>query len=338
MFNTQPQAAPSAAPAAAPAAPAAPAGRPSIMDTFTGAHTAQPGTLPVPGQQVWNPQPQPQPAPQNAGQPQGYPQPQPQPQNQFSAPQGGQPQGTNQVQPWGTPPANNQVQQPAPLDILNSFVQTNTNAPAPHAQGSAQPQHQPQGQPQQVAALDSPLFSITREQLQQAMATQQFVGNIDQALYQRALGGDQQAFQQVLNSVAQQQMVMVMGIVQNMIERGVSTYNARLQHHLPNTLSNFTMTSAVQQANPMFSHPALQGVVAAATQLVDQQFKHLPPHLKAQKVQEYFGAMVAAMQPQQQQNTNGQAPNGQTDPYNGTPVGGGASMQPTNWANFFTPS
>lgn len=281
-------------------APQAPVAR-SVMDLFTGLPApVAPQSLPQPAQnfmpQPTQPTQQPAPTAQQAQQAQ--------PQGPQAQPQGPQPTDTQAV----NPPTQ------SPMDNWNNLFQNpKDKQPAPTPQDT----------------LSAPLFNITPDQVAQAVAKRDFVGQVDPQLMQRALSGDTTAFSQVLNSQAQNMFSNVLSVVQNMVERGVQTYNSRLSDVLPQKFSSLAANASIAQAAPALNHQALSPVVSQVQSMIQSQNPQDPPHIVAQKVQKYFTDLAATVAPPQ--------PAVQRDPLTGMPVGaeGTGGQAPTNWSNFF---
>lgn len=297
-----------------PQAPQAPVAR-SVMDMFSGLPAPQ--AVPQPAQQFMPQAPQ-------AGQPQQFQVPQGMQQQGQQAPQGQPQHVASQPQAQGSAGANGpqptpgvdtpQVTPPAstPLDSWNTLFQN----------GGKQPEPTP------ADALTQPLFNITPEQVQQAVASRNFVGGIDTQLMQRALSGDTTAFSQVLNAQGQTMFANMMTVAQNMVERAIQTYNQRLDSALPQRFNSFAANASIAQASPALSHQAAQPVVDQVRTVIQRQNPNDPPHVVAQKVQKYFTDLASQVAPPQAQPPR--------DPITGLPVEQQQGTQGSNWGNFFS--
>jgi len=271
-----------------PVAPAAlPQGMGSIMDLFSG-RSSMPLT---PAQQA------------QAGPASGGPTAQP-----------AAPAGLSHVAPGTAPTAPAQPNTPgapaSPMDDFTKLLQTTANGP--------------QSQPA-TEALN--LFNTDPAKVMELVRAQNFVGNIDAGLAQRALGGDLQALQQLLNAAQQNTFLQATMLTSNMLEQGLQAYDTRLNQRLPESFRTFATSQAVAQQAPAAQHEALRPVVENLQSRILANNPGMPPHEVAKQIQSYLVAAAQAINPQ------AAVP---LDPQTGQPFGPQAPNVPgavpqTNW-------
>lgn len=225
------------------------------------------------------------------------------PQQQQQQQQQQQPQGTQGQQVQGGGQQLPQMQDPVANIAATAGVTTQAGTNGTQAQGTvqgAQPNansldnykdmfKMQEGQQQQAEAIDAPLFKLDSDALSQSMSKANFMPQVDPQLMQRALGGDQQAFSEVMNGVARNVMQQAISLTQSMVQSGIGTYHKRLDGMLPDRMREFTANESLA-TDPSASHPAASPVMKA---LVQQAMKANPSLTVAQAVKQATGFMQA---------------------------------------------
>lgn len=264
----------------------------------------------------------------NMGQPQ---------QQQFTQPQGQNPQGQQamQVQNGGQP---QQQQMPNPVaNIMATASQQNNPGGTSPTQGAQNnlteqnpldsfasmftiPDTQGKTAPE---ALDAPFFSGNQADITKALESHNFVPQLDPQLMQQALGGDQQAFQKVLNSVAGNVMQQSIALMQNMVQQSLGVYTNRLNSHLPNKFKDFSAKEALATI-PGAQHKAVNPLIQALTQQAMQANPQLSAAEAAKQAQAYMEAVAKQFMPKI-------AP---VNPINGQPLAQ-TNQAETDWSSVF---
>jgi hypothetical protein len=223
-------------------------------------------------------QPAPQQAQQNPGQQFGQSAPNPQGQQQQPGPQ---------VNPNGSGgPAGGQMSNPA-----NGNFGDGNQAPNPMDQwmGKLTPSKEVLTAQQQAQQNQNQnIFgALTPEQIQQHVSKTNFTQSIDPAKMQAAMGGDVNAFQEVLNSALQAGMAAQIQMTQGMVEHGVKTGNDRLSGTLDSRFKDFSVRSQTAK-NPALEHPLAQQFLSG----IKKQLMQAQPNMSPQQVQEQAEQML----------------------------------------------
>lgn len=149
-----------------------------------------------------------------------------------------------------------------PLDAFNTLWQTD-----PKAKPAVDP-------------LAQPLLNTDQKAIQDAAAKMDFVSQLDPALVQKAMSGqDPAAFIQVMNSVAQRTMASAAQLTTATVEQATSKNNQRIQQVLPGKIKEANIAATVPE-NPALAHPATQPLL----QLVRSQLQMKHPEMSAQQI------------------------------------------------------
>lgn len=226
-------------------------------------------------------------------------QPQQQASQQQHGPQNQQQQQQQQQNGNGSGGPATQQQKPAneQSNPLDSFL--------PLLTPSQQTQQMLQQQQQQMS---QPLFAgLTPEKLQEQVSKTNFASKIDPQLAQKALGGDPQAFMDVLNQVAQQSFLASAQFGHTLVEKGVSTGMDRFNSGLDSRFRQLQIRSKNSE-NPALQHPIGQAMLGT----VKNQIAQAQPNLSAEEVhskaEEMFSEFAKLMvQPSQQQQQQQEA-------------------------------
>jgi hypothetical protein len=108
----------------------------------------------------------------------------------------------------------------------------------------------------------SPLFNVDPAKLAEATKRMDFAKVVPPDLIAKALGGDQAAFVQALNLVAQQTYGVNTHMVTNLIDQAIQKNNSRFSDSLPSRFKNFQVGETLA-ANPVLKHPATAPIVEA---------------------------------------------------------------------------
>lgn len=214
-------------------------------------------------------------------------------------------------QPAATPPAAPAAPAPAPTSPLDVYSQVFKIDPAAPAN--------------QQDAMGSPLFTMDAAAFEQAVAGMSFAPQVDAVLMQRIQQGDPAALQQVMNQTTQQAFMQAVSFAQKLVERGVGTYNQRLQGSMPDTFRNLATKNELQTLAPASQHEAARPLLDAMQQNFMRANPTATPAQVAQAMQTYLHTLGQQFAPAQ--------PPAPTDFRTGQPVNAGT--QPQNWGDFF---
>ena len=244
-----------------------------------------------------NKQPQ-QPGPQGGGNGGGMQQPQNQQQpingNGSGGPAGRMEQPANsQMQPGGNQNPGNGQNGQGGGSSLDAFFQLMTPSK------EVQQQHQ-----QRQQQMSAPLFGdMTPEKMQEQISKTSFTQNINPEAVQKALGGDQQSFMDVLNQVAQNAFSSSLQMSKGMVEHGVNTGSERFSSTLDSRFRDLQLKNKNSE-NPALQHPigqALLGTIKQQIASANPRMNADQVHAKAEEMFSEFGKMLNPSQTQQGQ-------------------------------------
>lgn len=184
----------------------------------------------------------------------------------------------------GANPQNMQNQQaPAPaggpvnpLDsYANLFMPKPANPNAPKTPTMADPI---------LGAMDPAAF---RTQI----ANTNFAANVPQEQIAKALGGDQQAFMDVINAAAREAFAASAQLSHGLIEHGVRTGAERVNSGLDSRIRNFQLKSQ-NTSNEALSHPAVAPMLNAVKMQIASSNPTLAPDQVQQQAEQYFSQMA----------------------------------------------
>lgn len=230
----------------------------------------------------------------NPGQPQPQlPNPAAQPAAASAAPASTQPAGAAQV---------------SPLDIYAKVFTVDDKA-APNPQ----------------EALDSPLFNMDSKAFETAVQGMSFAPQVDAAIMQRIQSGDPAALQQLLNQATQNAFTQAVAFSQRLVEKGVGTFNTRLQGTLPDKFRSLATQSELTNTAPnVAQHAAVKPMLDA----LQQNFIRANPQSTPKQIAEAMQGFLVTLG--QQIAPPAAVP---LDPRDGSPLGG--SPQEVDWAQLF---
>lgn len=249
-----------------------------------------------------------QPAPQQGNQQANQPQP------QGNQQPGQAPQGFNAgAQTQG--PANSQFQgngqNGGPANPMDAWLEKLTPQQQPNSQG--QGGQQPQGQPQPQGLFGD---SLSQENLQKVVGGANFTANLPQEKIQAALGGDTNAFMEVLNAQAQNVMMAAIRMNAGLVEHGVKTGNKQFEGSMDSRMRDF-MISNKNVSRPELQHPLAKSMLDA----MKKQFASANPtatpddiHAMGEKFMGDFADFISgARKSADSQSNPGQQANKETD-------------------------
>jgi hypothetical protein len=145
--------------------------------------------------------------------------------------------------------------------------------------------------PKQPTLADPILGTLDPVAFRQQVATANFASSIPQEQMQKALGGDVQAFTDVINAASREAFAAAAQLSHGLIEQGVRTGAERLNSGLDSRIRNFQVKSQ-NTSNEALNHPA----VAPMLNAVKMQIASSNPNLSADQVQsqaeQYFSQMA----------------------------------------------
>lgn len=157
----------------------------------------------------------------------------------------------------GQPPANSNAQ-------LDGFMSLMTPKPV---------------KPGETPPANKGIFGdVDQAALQTQIKSTKFVDNIAPDRVQAALGGDQAAFMEVLNTVAQNAFAANMNLTRGMVEHGVTTGRTQIETGLDSRIRDYQIKSHTSNVeNPALQHPVGKAMLASVTQQIANANPHLPP-------------------------------------------------------------
>lgn len=259
-------------------------------------------------QGLWNKSPQQQQTPQQQG-PQGSDNQQVQNPRFVQQNPGSQNQGATNTNGSGGPagsqqngPANSNMNPGGnPSNPLDPFMQLMT--PPKEVQESYQAEQQ---------RNNSGLFGdgFTPDAISGHLKNTNFAANLDPALVQKALSGDQNSFMEVMNSVAQNAVSTSIQMSKGMVEHGVKTGTDRFGNSLDSRMRNFQLQNQTTD-NPALKHPVGKALLKTVTSQIASANPKLSAeeaHAKGVEMFQQFAQMLVA-KPDSEQQSQDQAPN-----------------------------
>jgi hypothetical protein len=145
-----------------------------------------------------------------------------------------------------------------------------------------------------AAAPKGYLPELTAEAVGQQLAKSNFTGTIPQEQLQKALGGDIQAFNDVLNSVARTVMSHSVLASRNMTELGINTHNTRISENLPSMVRSNNVTDKLLTTE-LYRNPAARPVIDSIRTAMERQHPQAPAEEIATHVDNYLKQFSAAL-------------------------------------------
>lgn len=242
----------------------------------------------------------------------GAPVPQNPQDNGFQTANGGMP-GGQQQQPQSPAPGTGAQQgqgEQSPFDAYAGLFKIDDKAVDP------------------VASLNSPVFAMDAEKLQQHVSKMNFANNVDPAVVQNILRGDATALQGLLNSLGQSVFQQSARFMQTAMESGFGTYNNRLNEALPAHMRTFAAKQEIARDMPFASHAGVAPMIEALQTQFMRSNPNMSPAESAAKVKQFLQTIGAQVNQQQQQPAR--------DPFTGQPTQQGGAQQGADWDSFFS--
>lgn len=119
-----------------------------------------------------------------------------------------------------------------------------------------------------------------------------FTSSLNPELVKKALGGDINAFLQVINGVGQQSFATAMQASSALVDRQSSSALDHMKKTLPDQFKQLTLKSDLQAENPQFSNPAIQPILEMIQQRLARQYPEASvADLKVQAKKFFAGAV-----------------------------------------------
>lgn len=163
------------------------------------------------------------------------------------------------------------------------------------------------GEPIQfVDPLSQPVLQVDPAKLAEAASKLNFMANIPAENIQKALGGDQQAFAEVINNAVRNAVVGISASQGQLLQQVVTANNQRLVDSLP---THIKRTQLTQQSadNPILEHPSVAPLVEALKLAEFNKNPRANPADVHQKVVDYItglGKAITDTSTQQQQQSD----------------------------------
>lgn len=147
-------------------------------------------------------------------------------------------------------------------------------------------------QPQDPFA--SPLLTFDPKKFAEAAGKMNFAAAINPELAQKALGGDVNAFMDVINSATRSVFASATQMFTGVMEQAFKKNNGRFDQSLGSKFRDFQLTSQ-SPTNPAFKHPALAPMLAGVRASISAKYPNLSANEVAQKAEEFFNVMGSVM-------------------------------------------
>lgn len=156
----------------------------------------------------------------------------------------------------------------------------------------------------------APLFGdMTPEKITEGLGSVNFAQSVNPEMIQKALGGDQNAFMDVLNSVARSSASAAIQMSKGMVEHGVKSGTERVTGSLDSRIRDYSLRSKTSD-NPALQHPFGKAML----QTISQQIAQANPQMSADDVskaaQEALMTFGQQLTPQQQNQESNQGKQG----------------------------
>lgn len=172
----------------------------------------------------------------------------------------GQGAATGATPPGAAPNGWVPPQQPNPPGRPNTVTPGSSSNGAPGTAGNGAPvddwtkMWETAAKSGEGATTPASLFDIKPEQIQAASKNMNFAANLDQAIVQKALSGDIQAFMDVINQVGQSVYAQTSYSGMRLMDAGINKFGKNFSDvELPKHFQSFTADHALRNANPVFA-------------------------------------------------------------------------------------
>lgn len=215
-----------------------------------------------------------------------------QPQQQNPQGQQQQPQGQQNSSGAGGPAGSQQTPQNTnyqgaqnPANPLDPFMQLMT--PSPDVLAAQQAQAKPTG-----------LFGdqFNPDNINKALTGQNFVGQVDPAKMQAALGGDANAMMEILNSVGSNAASMAIQASRGMVEHGVKTGTEQFSGSLDSRFREYQMKQQTPK-NEALKHPLGQAFLQMASKQIATANPRMPAHEITAQAEQMFEQLAQQINP-----------------------------------------
>lgn len=145
-----------------------------------------------------------------------------------------------------------------------------------------------QGQP------PASLFDIKPEQINEAAGKMQFTAGLQPELVKQALGGDINAFMQVINSVGQRVYAQTSFAGMRLMDAGINKFGKNFtETDLPKHFQEFTATHALRNANPVFADKKYAPMLETFKRALVASNPQASPQEIQKTAEEYLQSLVA---------------------------------------------
>jgi hypothetical protein len=167
--------------------------------------------------------------------------------------------------------------------------------------------------PKQLTMQDPILGALDPAAFRTQIANTNFAANIPQEKIAAALGGDQQAFMDVINAASREAFAASAQLSHGLIEHGVRTGADRLNGTLDSRIRNFQLKSQ-NTSNEALQHPAVAPMLNAVKMQIASSNPNLSPDQVQQQAEQYFSQMADVLvAPKQAAAAAAKPKSGETD-------------------------
>jgi hypothetical protein len=177
----------------------------------------------------------------------------------------------------------------SPLDKFNVLWQNPTTA---------------DGKPKPIAAdpLTAPIFTLDPASIQASASKMDFTAGIDPSLSTKALQGDAASLGELINQAVRNAVVGVTVNQGQMINNALLANNKNVVASLPTQINRARLNDTAD-THPVFSHQAVQPLVASLEQMAFAKDPTVPPAQIKEQVRSYLSGLVEAINDTNKQET-----------------------------------
>lgn len=140
--------------------------------------------------------------------------------------------------------------------------------------------------------MDDPILgALDPAAFKQTLSTANFTAGIAPEQVQKALGGDTQAFMDVINSATREAFAAAAQLSHGLVEQGVRTGAGRLAGSLDSRIRDYSIRSQ-NTSNEQLRHPAVVPVLNAVKAQIAMADPNLSPEQVQSRAEQYFSQMA----------------------------------------------
>lgn len=134
----------------------------------------------------------------------------------------------------------------------------------------------------------APQIAMDPTKMREAAGKINFAAAIDPEVAKKAIGGDAEAFAQVMNSVAQATLVQSSAISAKVTEEALRKQAEAFQARIPDILRNHEISTGLRASSPVYENPALAPLVSMVESQMAQKYPTASPEEIKKQVESYL--------------------------------------------------